>query len=321
MHISMSFTIFLMPKTSATTITRAVKFNYGFDIKDVTKLNVTSPLGYRLIKERFIDAKTKKPISGMEGNDGSIFDRTGKKIITTGHKATQNCFLDKDTVLLFVLRHPVDRIISWFSIMQKQMKHSLEDIFINKRHTFIDNIPDKTQKNKILYFGIQGNIPWMHNFYCHALSGKSIVETNPVDEQICDIIVENLKNNCVVFEWSGRKIKVPAYFGITENNASTLTLFAKIMKWKNFDINEFYKKMEEGTADKNYRYRECNLNTAIKTKPPSDKLLQAIQECNPLDMKLYNQCLKLFEKQFQTFNVKYIPNNFYLKYTKNTITI
>lgn len=301
---------YFMPRTSATTTTRAIRYAYGFDSNNFKSEKNNKK--YKWVKEIFPHPKLNGKSWGnlKPRNDACLINKNNEKVLITGHFSSQACFSYKNVMLFFILRHPIERIISHYTLRRKALKYSLEEIFKMDLQKL-----DKKTKANLLYNSFHGNIPWMSNFYCHALSGNSVTkETSIINNKKCNLIVENLKNNQLQFvDIDGTNITIPIVFGITESHFNTLNLFSTIMNW-NIDIEKFYKKIQKSDRD----YAKFNNNVKISL---NKKLIDKIVKYNKFDIDLYNAATSIFKSQFEKLNIPYKENSFFCKYTKEKITV
>jgi len=296
------FLFHFMPKTAGTTTTRAIRYAYNFNPNNFDE-NISNDGKYKFIPE-----ERSNNISTNYKKNVILINKKNKNILITGHHAAQSCFYYKNILLFFLLRHPIERLISHYNVRKHLIKYSLEDIFIHKK--LLDNPNNKKDLN---YYSFHGNIPWMKNFYCQSLSGATTLKENIITNKTCDKIINGLKNGEIELENDNKVIKVPIVFGITESHKNTLNLFSKAANW-NINVDNFYKEIA-----KNHDRRYADFVKTANLKP-SNALISAIEKYNEFDIKLYNEAVKIFKTQFEKYKAPYSQNEFLCKYTNTKLS-
>lgn len=176
-------------------------------------------------------------------------NQRGKVECFFGHAAFSNVAANPDATMFVFLRNPVERVISHF-VEHKNNRYidpdfTLEELFLKKPDLYLPK--DKTPPDNLAKrAGFLNVTPWPANFYTRTLHGTSFYgkEPYPLNQEHADIVINNIKNNCLEFSHKDKLNKIPVIFGITERFKESIDLFAKIAGWKT--VNYVEKKSRKG---------------------------------------------------------------------------
>lgn len=277
--VNKTFIFYHLPKTGGTTIHQGVLSNCF-----KTKVLIG---GYRHVKEYRNDS--------------------GALVALAGHSAQR--FVDQNSIVFCVFRDPVQRVVSLFYSLKYSRQYkmdpklTLEEIFLEKpdiyfgpavpadfcqRAAAITPFPMWYFNDYLIYLSGQGRDTLVDPVSLQPKNHKfsSRIAMNLINQNTCNAIISNIKNNKITLQNNGTKISVPLVVGVTERMPETIKTIGNMLNLNKTFISSW---------TRNNKHMNASKISSDKYKKISNELRQEILKRNCFNQSIYDIVIQILK--------------------------